>query len=127
MLFYERRIHRVNSSFQPSAVGIVPSRVVPFDNSNNQRAQDDVSINNPARRMGLYFALAVVFLRYSLLHEVLAYFGGFNTRLLYVFSIPALLLLFGSNGLSRAFSSRTTKYWLLFIVWLFITVPFSYW
>jgi O-Antigen ligase len=82
---------------------------------------------NPARTVAFYAALGVIFLRYSLLHEMLTYYSGANTRVLYLFSIPALLGVAASGGLRRCISWRPTWYWAGFLVWMCLAVPFSVW
>jgi O-antigen ligase len=77
--------------------------------------------------MAFYSALVVVFLRYSLVHELLARYGGVNNYLLYLFSVPALIGLVGSDGFRRIFSARPAFYWTAFACWMTISVPFSIW
>src|SRR5689334_14434439 len=101
----------------PSAnAGIKP---IPFA---TQAPPSDPNLNNRMRTIGLYFALGVVFLRYSGLHEVMTYYGGFNSGALYIFAIPALFCLAGSGGFQRVLSMRPARYWLGFIIWLCVTV-----
>jgi O-antigen ligase len=88
---------------------------------------DDPQINSPVRRAAFYAALIVIFLRYSMLHEVLSYYVGGNSAVLYVFSIPALLGAAATGGFQRCFSSRPMLYWAGFISWLWLAVPFSVW
>ena len=88
----------------------------------------DAHINNGLRKLGFWCALGVVYLRYSLLHEALTEYGGSNGKLLYVFSIPALFCLIASGGLQRFFAGgRPALYWIGFVCWFFLCVPFSFW
>ena len=115
-------------SNQPVIPANPAGRVIPANVAGFQPFSEQADIENPARKLGYAFALAVVFVRYSLLHEVLSYYSNFNFRILYLVSIPAALCLFGSGSfVQRAFSPRAAKYWLAFVVWLFICVPFSTW
>jgi len=83
--------------------------------------------NDSIRKIGFYFALAFVFFRFSLLHELLTAKLGFNTYILYLIGPPALLLLLMTGGLPRALRSRTAWCWLLFTIWMAACVPFSFW
>lgn len=83
--------------------------------------------NDSTRRIGFYFALAFVFFRFSLLHELLTVKLGFNTYILYLIGPPALLLLLMTGGLPRALRSRTAWCWLWFTVWMVACIPFSFW
>lgn len=84
-------------------------------------------ISNPIRKMGFYAALGFMFFRFSEAHQILADRLGFNTYVLYIFAIPAIVTLVLSGGLRRAFSMKVAWYWLGFLVWLVMCVPFSFW
>ncbi len=79
------------------------------------------------RRMALSMGLVMVFLRFSMLHQLQAHTMGFNLRLLYIFGIPAILGVLVAGGIQRSFRSRPTIYWLLFVLWLFPATLFSSW
>jgi O-antigen ligase len=83
--------------------------------------------NNPLRRIGFYFALAFVFFRFSMLHELLTVKLGFNTYILYLIGPPALFLLVMTGGIRRTLRNATGWYWLLFTLWMIICTPFSFW
>lgn len=87
----------------------------------------DPELNNVVHRVGFYAVLGLIFLRYSLLHEVLASVTGTDTYILYIFAIPAAVALVSSGGVRRTLAARPAKYWLAFVVWLFVSVPFSTW
>ena len=87
----------------------------------------DPEVNNAVRRFAFFAVLGLVFLRYSLLHEVLTSLAGTNTYLLNLFAIPAALGLLSSGGIRRTIAARQAKYWLGFVVWLLLSVPFSTW
>jgi len=72
-------------------------------------------------------SLALVFLRFSFLPETIAYFTGINTYLLYIFGPPALIGVFAFGGLKRTFQYTPAQYWLAFVVWTILAVPFSSW
>lgn len=87
----------------------------------------DPQVHNFIRKLAFYAMLGVVFLRYSLLHEYLAAASGVNARLLYFFAVPAMLGVLTTGGLRRMFARRAAYYWLAFLVWICLSIPFSAW
>src|SRR4051794_17916939 len=88
---------------------------------------DSSQLSNPFRRFAFYLALCLVFLRFSMLHEVLTYFTGRNTYILYVFGPPAILGTLLCGGVARTMRGRPAFYWVGFVLLLFLAVPFSSW
>lgn len=84
-------------------------------------------VYNPLRRLGFFFALAFVFVRFTTLHEVLAVKLGFNTFLLYWVGGPAILLLLLTGGLQRSWYWTPVRFWLLYLAWLYAAIPTSTW
>jgi O-antigen ligase len=84
-------------------------------------------LENPWRIRCLYFALALVFIRCSLVHEALTHQLGFNIYPLYFFGIPAIAGVFFTGGLRRAFQFRPPVYWTLFGLWLIPAAILSIW
>ena len=82
---------------------------------------------DPVRALGFNMGLALVFLRFSMLHQVQATLIGVNLRLLYVFGLPALLGLIAAGGIQRTFRGRPAFYWAGFAVCLVVATPFSIW
>jgi O-antigen ligase len=74
----------------------------------------------------LAFGLALVFLRFSMLHQVQTLLVGVNFHLLYIVGVPALAAVLLSGGIRRSFRGRPTFCWVGFAVWLLLAVPFSY-
>jgi O-antigen ligase len=72
-------------------------------------------------------ALALVFLRFSFLHETLAALTGVNSYLLYVFGPLALLGIVSSGGIGRTLRQTPALFWLGFVVWMVLAIPFSSW
>ena len=68
-----------------------------------------------------------MFLRFSYLHETIAFLTGVNTYLLYIFGPLAFLGVLGSGGLQRTFKDKPGKFWLAFVIWMGLAVPFSTW
>ena len=59
-----------------------------------------------ARRIAFWFGVGLVFVRFSMLNELLSYVDGRNFYLLYLFGIPALLGLLVSGGITRVLRER---------------------
>ena len=78
-------------------------------------------------KIGFYFALAFVFLRFSYLGEILSYKLGMNIRLAVLFGPPTLLLLFLSGGIRRSFQGKASWMFIGYLSWLLIAAPFSVW
>ncbi len=90
-------------------------------------ARYDSELTNPIRCLAFYAAVALIFLRYSLLHEVLANYLGASSYILYLFAVPALLGVVGSGGIQRTISTTPAKYWIAFVIWFLLAVPLSTW
>ncbi len=91
-------------------------------------------IPNPAagppsgfQRIAFNCGLVLVFLRFSYLHETIAFLTGVNTYLLYIFGTLAFIGVLGSGGLPRTFREKPGKFWLAFVIWMGLAVPFSTW
>lgn len=79
------------------------------------------------RNLVLFFGLCIIFIRFSMIHQVLAYLVKVNLYLLYVFGAPAILAVLMSGGFVRVLKYRTAIYWVLFAAWVVAAVPFSTW
>lgn len=86
-----------------------------------------IAKNDPLRRLGFWFALIFIFLRFSMLHELITYKLGFNTYMLYLVGPPALFLLLFTGGIQRAAQENTARFWMGFTLWMVVCIPFSYW
>ncbi|MBZ5725180.1 MAG: O-antigen ligase family protein [Acidobacteriia bacterium] len=82
---------------------------------------------NPARRLAFFAGLALLFLRLSMLHQILGYVTRVNFYPLYVFGLPALAGVLLSGGLRRTYEGRPAYYWTGFAICMVIAVPFSTW
>lgn len=82
---------------------------------------------NPLRSLALYFSLAYIFLRFSLLHEMIAIRFGVNTYLLYLVGVPALVLMFACGAFTRGLNAKVGKYWTFVAFWMIVCIPFSFW
>jgi O-antigen ligase len=77
--------------------------------------------------VGFICALALIFLRFSALPEVIGSLTGVNTYVLYLFGPVAVLAVLATGGIRRVFSENTVRYWLWFTLWMILAVPFSSW
>ena len=87
----------------------------------------DHAANSRVRKVGFYFVLAFVFVRFSLLSEVFTYGMGFKPYLVIILGPPAVFLALMSGGLPRLIRCRPAWFWLGFMFWLLIASPFSSW
>jgi O-antigen ligase len=79
------------------------------------------------RKIVVGFSLAVLFVRFTVLPEVVAYITGVDTYLLYVTAVPAIAACLLSGGLRRTFRLRAPYWWMAFFVWMVLATPFSFW
>lgn len=84
-------------------------------------------IDTPLHGTVFRFALALIFLRFSMLHQIQAMTMGVNLYLLYLVGIPAVLGILITGGIPRTFRRRPAIYWSLFAVCLSISMFFSSW
>jgi len=103
----------------PGPTGLGVNRV-------SDRAWAEVEWNH-MRRVGLLFALGLVFLRVTGLHELVASKLGMNTYILYLFGPPSILFCFLSGGLQRTFRQKQALLWMGFLFLFYVSILFSYW
>jgi O-antigen ligase len=87
-------------------------------------AQEDAS---SMRKLAFYCAVAMIFVRMSVMPEILAYFTGTNTYILYLVGPPALLGVMVTGGFGRVFRLRIAWCWTGLLIWMICAVPFSSW
>ncbi len=78
-------------------------------------------------RLAFKCALALLFLRFSYLHETITFLTGINTYVLYIFGPIAFFGIAVSGGVERSLRERIGKYWLAFLAWMAIDIVFSSW
>jgi O-antigen ligase len=83
--------------------------------------------SHPVRKLSLYFCLATLFLRLSVLPELIAYITHVNTYLLYLAAPPAILSALLMGSVRRTFQARAAYYWAAFFAWMVLAIPFSSW
>lgn len=87
----------------------------------------DPKVHSSLRIVAFYFGIALVFVRFSLLHELLTNQLGINLYPLYVLGIPAIAGVLFTGGLKRTLRFRPAKYWVGFALWLIPSTAFSIW
>lgn len=81
----------------------------------------------PRRRIFLYFVLAFVFMRFSMVHQILEHLLHADTYLIYLVAIPALIGIPATGGFQRTFKYHSALYWTAFALWMIPTAAFSTW
>ncbi|MGA9591907.1 MAG: O-antigen ligase family protein [Candidatus Acidiferrales bacterium] len=89
--------------------------------------EDLAAADTPSRKFTFYLAVALVFMRCSLVQETLTYELHFNLYLLYVVGVLTVLGLIVSGSLLRPFKFRPAYYWFGYAIWIALAVPFSVW
>ena len=82
---------------------------------------------NPFRKFAFYFGIAMVFIRFSVLLEVIYVITQTSTYLLYFVVPPAALGAVLTGGLGRLFRHRAAYLWIGFFAWMILATPFSVW
>src|ERR1041384_6998690 len=95
--------------------------------SNPPAGRPDVIAGPRENALPFKMGLALVFLRFSMLHQVLYLLMGLNLRLLYLVGIPALLGVVLAGGIPRTLRDRSAAYWVAFAACLIVSTPFSSW
>lgn len=85
------------------------------------------SAYNPFRRVAFLFGLGFIFVQFSFLHEIIGITLRLRSFLPALFGIPAVIGVILSGGLRRAFSVRSTYWWILFLASMGASVVFSAW
>ena len=103
----------------------------PLNSPGNRIAPPDsapeVVDTSPLRVMAFKMGLILVFIRFSLMHQLLTSIVHVNFYLLYLFGIPTLLGVALAGGVQRTLRSRPAVYWAGFAIWLAVGAPFSSW
>ena len=86
-----------------------------------------VDVPDSTQRIAFFFALAMMFVRISILPEILAHVTHTNTFLLYIVSPPAILALLASGGIGRAYRAAPTWCWTGVFICMILSTPFSSW
>lgn len=89
--------------------------------------QPQIDVFNPTRRFTFYLILIYMFLRVSDIHELLSAKLGFNSYLLLLIGLPAVLGVILSGAIRRTLQLRASRYWLALFGWMVLAIPFSVW
>ncbi len=89
--------------------------------------RDEAKVGNPMRRIAFYALLGFLFLRLSDLSNLLLYYTGASTYLLYLFAPVSILGMLITGGIPRTFRHKASKFWVAFFVWMVLATPFSFW
>lgn len=106
---------------------VTAAGVQPASTASPEQIRELNAASSPLRYLAFYFAVAAIFIRFSLIHEALTFTTGFNNRLLYLVIPPALLGVVMSGGLGRTLRARVTYWWIAFVCWMTVAVVFSSW
>jgi hypothetical protein len=88
----------------------------------------DQDVERPFRKIGFYFGLAALVVRFGVLPELIyTITGGLNTYLLYLTVVPAAAASLLTGGLRRTFRSSASYWWMLYFGWIVLATPFSFW
>src|SRR5579862_6830078 len=79
------------------------------------------------RSLAFKAAVGLVFLNFSMLHQLSTLLLHVNLYLLFVVGIPAVLGFFLTGGLPRALRCSPVRWWLLYACWIAAACPFSIW
>ena len=92
-----------------------------------ESAGDQNERQNPLRKIAFYCALGYIFVRLSVISELLLYITHVNFYLLYIFAPPAILGALTTGGIGRTLRSNAAKFWVGFFIWMLIGTPFASW
>jgi O-antigen ligase len=101
--------------------------VDPAVGAHSIQSPEDLWETEAIRRISFRFCLAALFLRLSVLPELIYYVTHYNTYLLYLVGPLAMLSTLVRGGIQRTFRSRASYYWLGFVLWMILATPFSSW
>jgi O-antigen ligase len=104
-----------------------PGTLAPVAAGRASLSLEDAWEAEPIRKISFYFCLAALFLRLSVLPELIFYITHINTYLLYLVAPLAIVSTLLKGGVQRAFRSRASWYWLAFFLWMAMAAPFSSW
>ena len=77
--------------------------------------------------IAFWFGMGLVFVRFSMVNEILTYVTHHNFYLLYLFGLPTIIGLLARGGIARVLRSRAAIFWMCLGLWMFAAIPFSIW
>jgi hypothetical protein len=105
--------------FQPPALAAAPVH--------EQAGKAEVTSTNVLQRLGFLAGLATIFVKLTVLPELLATYLHVNTYLLWIVSPPALFAALFTGGIGKTLRHRSGRLFLWFFLWMMIALPFSTW
>jgi O-antigen ligase len=87
----------------------------------------DADESGMLRKLAFYFGLALVFMRISVLPELLGITIGTNLYLLYLVTPPVLVGVFAGGAIRRTLRASAGRYWMAFFAWMVLATAFSSW
>ncbi|MCW5963522.1 MAG: O-antigen ligase family protein [Bryobacterales bacterium] len=87
----------------------------------------DASAAAPVRTVAALTAILVVFYHFSNIAELLATVTGVNFRLIYILTLFAVIAVVSTGAIQNALRHRAVVFYLLFVGWMILAVPFSTW
>ena len=103
----------------------IPTAAFPLAQSRKSRSK--TKSKQTIRKIAFYLAVAMLFIRSSQIHELITYRFNFNSYLLFVVGVPAILGLFISKSARRPFRFPQAYLWMAFSLWIVAIIPFSIW
>jgi O-antigen ligase len=85
------------------------------------------TVPNALQRLGFLAGLAILFVKITVLPELLVAFLHVNTYLLWVVSPPALFAALFAGGIGRTLRFPAGRWFFAFFCWVGISLPFSSW
>lgn len=79
------------------------------------------------RKLGLYFGVALIFTRISVLPELLGNLIGTNLYILYLIAPPAIAAVLATGAVRRTLKGSAGRYWIAFFGWMVLATGFSSW
>jgi O-antigen ligase len=101
--------------------------LAPSSSTNNPIGGTLADPSRPRSSLLFYFGLVLIFVRFSMIHQIMASLIGTNFYIMYWVGIPTIMGLLLSGGFRRTLSLRPAQYWFLFGLWGLVAVPFSFW
>jgi len=92
-----------------------------------QLGQAPAASTNVLQRVGFLAGLATIFVKLTVLPELLATYLHVNTYLLWIVSPPALFAAFFTGGVGRTLKHKAGRMFLWFFIWMMLGLPFSSW
>ena len=99
----------------------------PFPLAHSRKSRSKTKSKGTIRKIAFYLTAALMFIRSSQIHELITYRFNFNSYLLFVVGVPAILGLFISKSAGRPFRYPQAYLWMAFSLWIVVIIPFSIW